>query len=1298
MGAKKIDDDVQKIDRQRSLRPEVISIIVIGICFLVIISVFSGNGQNSADFSQNVIGFLGGLTCWLLKGLFGIGAYVLPFGIIALCVSTFFSETRKIKLSKIIMSSILFFILISFMHIVGGNLELSAVDCFKNGGISNGGFIGCVVGYVLCSVIGQIGTCILFVLLAIILAVMITGKSFMEFLRNCYFKLKDSFEKDDIFIVDDDSDDLDFDEESENEQDNQNDVGDVSDIKKKTKDPDSQKKNYEIEAEQKQSYNTEKEPERNYVLEKKWGSNAKKNNFENIKVDPERRVIERNGRILSINIPKNREKNNKGGISLFTDEINWKNDKITIKTTGVPDFLKRKKNKVWNSNQDIHNAKRYESTNISDGSDIIINGLVDNTNGYQNNEQSTILPIPQNYTSVEQNHFEEYGNKSMLNNGFGYNNQDENLSLNNEFGYSDESPKYSLNNNFDYNNQVDKPLSNNGFNYIAENKKSKNSRYDSPEFKEKIIENLKERYKDENYDEHSDYSDDDFCEDGSIKIEYDFGHNRYNDADIENYDNNDANDVIDVNNEFNDDIEDYDYDDTVDDDVIEFSSIATDDTDEEIDENDDFENLEETENFGESEFFDKTIEDNEVLTSAEDDNNIDNGDFSDDYKDFISYVDDSNDDENLAQAVSDYFNGDNGFFTKPEHIETEKSDFSSHSKNNHDEYTQQEKVAINALKDINNVSRPAEPIKQGNLSEAHRSNESTRHANLSDTHRPKTFDNVAEHREFRKENISAERHQPNQNLTSEREQNIQRVQRENIHSDKADEPQIFQAEKQNLVNENQAEKEVPKKEYVFPPISYLEKNPVVPSQSSREEIIENSNILVRTLKSFNVDAKVIEISKGPTVTRYELSPAEGIKVSKILGLADNLAMSLAAKSIRIEAPIPGKAAVGIEIPNKEVTSVYLSEVICDPAFQNFKSKVAFGLGKDITGNVIVADIAKMPHMLIAGRTGSGKSVCINTLIASILYKSTPEEVKLIMVDPKVVELSIYNGIPHLLIPVVTEPEKAAGALNWAVSEMMNRYELFAKTNSRNLVGYNNYCVEHGLEKIPQIIIIIDELADLMMVASKEVEASICRLAQLARAAGIHLIIATQRPSVDVITGLIKANIPSRIAFAVSSATDSRTILDMGGAEKLLGMGDMLFKSVSVDSDKPVRIQGAFISDKDVERIVEFIKENNPFTYDESLIEKITSTTAGGKEDSDKGSDDSDELIDEAIEFVVRKGSASGSMLQRKFKIGYNRAARIMDELADRGIIGPETGNSKPRAVLMNRYEFEDYMQRRSEYI
>ncbi|MDE6357654.1 MAG: DNA translocase FtsK, partial [Eubacteriales bacterium] len=423
-------------------------------------------------------------------------------------------------------------------------------------------------------------------------------------------------------------------------------------------------------------------------------------------------------------------------------------------------------------------------------------------------------------------------------------------------------------------------------------------------------------------------------------------------------------------------------------------------------------------------------------------------------------------------------------------------------------------------------------------------------------------------------------------------------------------PIIIKAEKEKILKEAIVEE---KKEYLFPKLSFLNKNTNIQSKENDIELRENSNTLVKTLKSFNVNAQVINISKGPSVTRYELSIEDGIKVSKILGLSDNLALSLAASSIRVEAPIPGKSAVGIEIPNKEVTNVYLSEVICSEKFQKFPSKVSFGIGKDITGNVIVTDIAKMPHMLIAGSTGSGKSVCINTLITSILYKASPEEVRLMMIDPKVVELSVYNGIPHLLTPVVTEPEKASGVLNWAVSEMMERYNLFAQTGTRNLIGYNELKEENGEEKLPQIVIIIDELADLMMVAAKEVEASICRLAQLARAAGIHLIIATQRPSVDVITGLIKANVPSRIAFAVSSGTDSRTVIDSVGAEKLLGKGDMLFKSV--DMNKPLRIQGAFISDKEVESIVKFIKENSQTNYDESIINKIETSVKSNDDTS-----------------------------------------------------------------------------------
>lgn len=507
-----------------------------------------------------------------------------------------------------------------------------------------------------------------------------------------------------------------------------------------------------------------------------------------------------------------------------------------------------------------------------------------------------------------------------------------------------------------------------------------------------------------------------------------------------------------------------------------------------------------------------------------------------------------------------------------------------------------------------------------------------------------------------------------------------------------DTPVIIKADESKTVDKLNVEE---KAEYVFPKLEFLGKNPNLNnSKSSEIELLENSKILVKTLASFNVDATVIEISKGPAVTRYELSIADGIKVSKILNLADNLALSLAATSIRIEAPIPGKSAVGIEIPNKEVTSVYLSEVICDEKFQKFPSKLAFGLGKDIAGNVVVTNIAKMPHMLIAGATGSGKSVCINTLITSILYKASPDEVRLIMVDPKVVELSVYNGIPHLLIPVVTEADKAAGALNWAVHEMMERYKQFAETGTRNLEGYNKVLEANGQKKLPQIVIIIDELADLMMVAAKEVEAAICRLAQLARAAGLHLIIATQRPSVDVITGLIKANIPSRIAFAVSSGTDSRTIIDTVGAEKLLGKGDMLFKAV--DMNKPLRVQGAFVTDNEVEEIVSFLKENNPAQYDEEVITKIATMREGDSSSSGGGGDVSDEMTDEVIQFIVRNGKCSTSLIQRKFRLGYNRAARIVEELEDRGIIGPENG-SKPREVLMDKYQMEEYFTRNAGY-
>ncbi|HHU70535.1 MAG TPA: DNA translocase FtsK, partial [Clostridiales bacterium] len=434
---------------------------------------------------------------------------------------------------------------------------------------------------------------------------------------------------------------------------------------------------------------------------------------------------------------------------------------------------------------------------------------------------------------------------------------------------------------------------------------------------------------------------------------------------------------------------------------------------------------------------------------------------------------------------------------------------------------------------------------------------------------------------------------------------------------------------------------------------------------------------------------------GPAVTRYELQPEQGVKVSKITSLSDDIKLNLAASDIRIEAPIPGKAAIGIEVPNKENSMVSLREMFESDKFKAQSSGIAFAVGKDIGGQTIVTDIAKMPHMLIAGATGSGKSVCINTLIMSILYKYDPSEVRLIMIDPKVVELNVYNGIPHLLIPVVTDPKKASAALNWAVVEMTERYQKFADAGVRDLKGYNEKAgqLEHledeSVQRLPQIVIIIDELADLMMVAPGEVEDSICRLAQLARAAGIHLVIATQRPSVNVITGLIKANIPSRIAFSVSSAIDSRTILDGSGAEKLLGKGDMLFFPTGYP--KPVRIQGAYISDKEVNAVVEYIKKNNSgIEYSEEIKEKITSTVLS----DDKGNSNAverDEYFVEAGKFIIEKDKASIGMLQRVYRIGFNRAARIMDQLADVGVVGPEEG-TKPRRVLMTEEEFNTFIE------
>ena len=513
--------------------------------------------------------------------------------------------------------------------------------------------------------------------------------------------------------------------------------------------------------------------------------------------------------------------------------------------------------------------------------------------------------------------------------------------------------------------------------------------------------------------------------------------------------------------------------------------------------------------------------------------------------------------------------------------------------------------------------------------------------------------------------------------------------------------------KGNSLAEDQIHKDIakaakqPPAEYRIPPLSLLQKGKAATGDSSRE-LKETAMRLQQTLNTFGVKVTITDISQGPSVTRYELQPEQGVKVSKIVGLADDIKLNLAATDIRIEAPIPGKAAIGIEVPNKENMTVALRDLLESNEFREFNSNIAFAVGKDIAGKTVVADIAKMPHMLIAGATGSGKSVCINTLIMSILYKAHPDDVKLIMVDPKVVELSVYNGIPHLLIPVVTDPKKASAALHWGVSEMEDRYRKFADYNVRDLKGYNKkietMSVPEGEErpkKMPQIVIIVDELADLMMVCPGEVEESICRLAQLARAAGIHLIIATQRPSVDVITGLIKANMPSRVAFSVSSGVDSRTILDMNGAEKLLGKGDMLFYPQGYS--KPARVQGAFVSDKEVSDVVDYLKNqtlgNVYNSYAEDIEEKIKNIgSSGGSTGSGSGGgNDRDEYFEEAARFIIDKDKASIGMLQRVLKIGFNRAARIMDQLCEYGVVGEEEG-TKPRKVLMSMEQFEQLLE------
>lgn len=522
-----------------------------------------------------------------------------------------------------------------------------------------------------------------------------------------------------------------------------------------------------------------------------------------------------------------------------------------------------------------------------------------------------------------------------------------------------------------------------------------------------------------------------------------------------------------------------------------------------------------------------------------------------------------------------------------------------------------------------------------------------------------------------------------------------------VGGDKEKAPETF-AEKAAKAEENAPQKTdirpAAAKKYLLPPIDLLNKGTVKANDpATATELKEKADTLIGTLKSFGVTARIVAIQRGPRVTRYEIQPAAGVKVSKITNLSDDIALNLAAAGVRIEAPIPGKAAIGIEIPNTNQDVVSLREIIESKEFQTAKSKLAFAVGKDIAGNIIIGDVAKMPHMIIAGTTGSGKSVCTNSIIMSILYRANPEEVKLILIDPKMVEFTTYNGIPHLLIPVVTDPRQAAGALNWGVQEMLRRYKLFADNNVRDLGGYNEMAAAKNIEKLPQIVIAIDEFSDLMMAASKEVEDAVCRLAQMARAAGMHLIIATQRPTTDVITGLIKANIPSRIALTVQSQVDSRTILDTQGAEKLLGYGDMLYYPNGMQ--KPLRVQGCFCSTKEVESIVGFIKNESDSEYNSEIIEAVEQSMPAekGERTSDSAEpvgDGDDILIEKAIDIVVEMGQASTSSLQRKLKLGYARAARIIDELENMGVVGPYEG-AKPRKVLMSKQQWSERRMRKS---
>ncbi len=510
--------------------------------------------------------------------------------------------------------------------------------------------------------------------------------------------------------------------------------------------------------------------------------------------------------------------------------------------------------------------------------------------------------------------------------------------------------------------------------------------------------------------------------------------------------------------------------------------------------------------------------------------------------------------------------------------------------------------------------------------------------------------------------------------------------------DSDDEPEIIEAEETKEIKKLDTKTSTP---YKFPSPSLLAKNPNKSGIKNREELIRKSKLLEETLSTFGVNAKVVNVSQGPAVTRYELIPPKGIPISRILKLDKDIELALAAKSVRIEAPIPGTNKIGIELGNDSVSPVYFSEVLLTDKFRDYNSKLAFGVGKDITGTVIVTDIADMTHLLIAGATGAGKSVCINTLITSILYKATPDEVKLILIDPKKVELSVYNGIPHLLIPVVTDVQKAAGALNWAIREMERRYDLLEKYGVRNIKGYNKI---PDIEKLPYIVIIVDELADLMMTTGKEVENAIVRLTQLARAAGMHLVIATQRPDANIVTGLIKANVPSRIAFKVAGSVNSKIILDATGAEKLLGRGDMLLKTRAFD-DKPLRIQGAFVTDEEVEAIVNSIKTDESH-YDRSIIDEIDRAVAEAHGEGESGNSDSsgsDSLIDDVIKLVATQQKASTSFIQRKFKIGYNRAARIIDELEERGIVGPDMGGTKGREVKIDKYQYNEWKNRQNDY-